>query len=368
MKELQISLKNPLIIVENFDEVRADLIEGLKDYEIEVTQENLAEAKRMATDLNTLSKVIGQARITKSKEFSIPIAEFQAQAKELEDLAQVSREKILSQVKVFEDKTLLVCGELVTAYLEECWNNLEIRNEYRVSDATGLIKISNLTPGGALTKSARESAQGLAQQDRIAQDRVDGRISKLEAECFKAGLSTPLQAAHVEKWLDESDAIYNANLEKLIRIEVAREAYQKAAIIEQERAKIRAEEQTKAKIEAEAKAKIEREERERAQVEAAEKAKIEREAKTTIEKEKPSTPIEKLAEAIKDVPPGKPASKPTHAKSEADRVTDKIPLIVAVTFGIQATPGYSEDKIKGWFRLHIGEKIIGDLLSITVSE
>ncbi len=62
------------VINTNFGELKAQLADGLKKYDIEVTAENLPEAKTMATDLNKLSKVLAtvrkeeQARIRQEEE------------------------------------------------------------------------------------------------------------------------------------------------------------------------------------------------------------------------------------------------------------------------------------------------------------
>src|SRR3990172_1205459 len=97
MKDLIISGFTPISIITNFAEVKAEMVEGLKKYEIEVTQENLKAAKEMAADLNSLTKTISRTRIDKSKEFTGPISEFERQAKELETLAQSSRENDVKQ-------------------------------------------------------------------------------------------------------------------------------------------------------------------------------------------------------------------------------------------------------------------------------
>ena len=51
MNELQITII-PAQISANLEEIKADLLENLKQYDIEVTIETLPEAKKMATDLN----------------------------------------------------------------------------------------------------------------------------------------------------------------------------------------------------------------------------------------------------------------------------------------------------------------------------
>lgn len=57
MNELQVTII-PAQISANLAEIKAELLENLKQYDIEVTIETLPEAKKMATDLNKLADVV----------------------------------------------------------------------------------------------------------------------------------------------------------------------------------------------------------------------------------------------------------------------------------------------------------------------
>src|SRR5574344_2241199 len=102
MNELTVNII-PAQISANLTELKADLLENLKAYDIEVTIETLPEAKKMATDLNKLAGEIDKRRKDVKKELNAPADAFNAQAVELATLILNSREKILKQVAVFED-------------------------------------------------------------------------------------------------------------------------------------------------------------------------------------------------------------------------------------------------------------------------
>lgn len=56
--ELQITHTTLPQIISNYNEMKFYLVENLKQYEIDVTQTNLPQAKKMATELNMLVKHI----------------------------------------------------------------------------------------------------------------------------------------------------------------------------------------------------------------------------------------------------------------------------------------------------------------------
>ena len=129
MNELQITATLPTI-TGNFEEVKIKLSEGLKLYEIGVTADNLKDANAMATELNKLSGELDKLRKEKVKEVSAPIKEFEDKVKELVGMCQDSRQKILEQVKVFEDAERAKCLELLKNEASEIWAKLGIRDEF----------------------------------------------------------------------------------------------------------------------------------------------------------------------------------------------------------------------------------------------
>ena len=254
--DLIVSNYQPLSFTANFEIVEAEITKELEKYNIEVNQENLQQAKKMAADLNFKSKTMETTRKEKTREFSKPIDDFESKVKRLVNLTLEAREKILSQIKKFDEKTLEICKDLMKVHLLETYEKLEVEEQYRTGDITPLIGLSQLNPGGSLKKSAKESIEGLAQQGRMAMDRVNGRIAQLENESRKAGLETPLNIEIVRPYLQETDAFYAKKLQQLIKVQVHSQEQAKKKVLEAEREKIRLEEKAKsdAKLEEERKA------------------------------------------------------------------------------------------------------------------
>ncbi|OPZ80808.1 MAG: hypothetical protein BWY75_03702 [bacterium ADurb.Bin425] len=142
----------PVAITGNFEEIKAELIENLKTFEIAVTDENLAEAKKMATDLNKLAKQIDDVRKAKATEFKAPVVAFEAKVKELTTLILEGRAKIITQTEVYENKVRELCKKLLTEELTRLYEALAVSPEYRTANIDKLAISSNLTGGMKLAR------------------------------------------------------------------------------------------------------------------------------------------------------------------------------------------------------------------------
>jgi hypothetical protein len=247
MNDLQVNII-PAQISANLAEIKADLLENLKQYDIEVTIETLPEAKKMATDLNKLAGEIDKRRKDVKKELSAPVDSFNAQAVELAKLILDSREKILKQVAVFEDKQREHCKKLLQNELDTLYLENEVVKEYQTGNIEKLAILSNLTDKAKLTKAALEKVADMVKADKSVQDMVESRKANLSAITERAGIVGGIYDKLIEPFIREPEAIYTAKLNELID-----------GIIKQQKAaedRIRAEAERKAKEEAE---KIERE-------------------------------------------------------------------------------------------------------------
>lgn len=263
--ELIVTLENPLVINSNFAAIQARLNEELKKYEIEVTEETLPEAKKSMAELGAMAKEIDRRRIDFAKAMKVPITAWEAEAKKLSEATMAAREKIAAQTKIFDDKTRERCQKLMLEHLLSEYVRLEVRPEYQRGDVAPLVGISGVVKSG-LAKAARESVEGLAMQGRLMQEKADGRMARVEADCRAAGVE-PLERPHVASFIDADDRTFSTNLNKMIQTELTRAT---AA-----REKIQKEEFAKAKALAEEEARIQREKenRERAILEQQEKEK-----------------------------------------------------------------------------------------------
>ena len=247
MNDLTVTIQ-PAQISANLAEIKADLLENLKQYDIEVTIETLPEAKKMATDLNKLAGEIDKRRKDVKKELSAPVDAFNAQAVELATLILNSREKILKQVAVFEDKQREHCKRLLQNELDTLYIEHEVTKEYQTGNIEKMAILSNLTEKAKLTKAALEKVAEMVKADKSVQDMVESRKANLSAITERAGLFGGISDALIMPFIREPEAIYTTRLNQIIDAEIKR---QKAT---EER--IKAEAERKAKEEAE---RIERE-------------------------------------------------------------------------------------------------------------
>ena len=215
MNELTVTII-PAQISANLAEIKAELLENLKSYDIEVSIETLPEAKKMATDLNKLAKEIDTRRKDVKKELSAPVDVFNAQAVELAKMILDAREKILKQVAVFEDKQKAHCLKLLQNELDTLYLENEVTKEYQTGNIEKLAILSNLTDKAKLTKSAIEKVAEMVKADKAMQDMVESRKANLSAITERAGIVGGIYDKLIEPFIKEPEAIYTAKLNELI--------------------------------------------------------------------------------------------------------------------------------------------------------
>jgi hypothetical protein len=222
MNELTVNII-PAQISANLAEIKADLLENLKQYDIEVTIETLPEAKKMATDLNKLAKEIDTRRKDVKKELNAPADAFNTQAVELATLILNSREKILKQVATFEDKQREHCKKLLQNELDALYLENEVTKEYQTGNIEKLAILSNLTDKAKLTKAALEKVADMVKADKSVQDMVESRKVNLSAITERAGLFGGISDALIMPFIREPEAIYTAKLNQIIDTEIKRQ-------------------------------------------------------------------------------------------------------------------------------------------------
>jgi len=221
MKEIVISSTLP-VINGNFDEIKAELTEQLKQFDLIVDESSVKTAKSMATQINKLSKEIDDLRKKEIAKLSAPLKEFEAKMKELKNLCQDSRQNLISQVKVFEDKKRDRVLELLTILKSEVEAKYGIKEGFEIEIPFDLAILSNLTKNG-LSKKARDEIEARVLAKKRLQEKIDTRLLTLEAICFKSGLNTPLTRENINHFLMvDSDDEYLDKLTSLIHNELRR--------------------------------------------------------------------------------------------------------------------------------------------------
>jgi hypothetical protein len=211
-----------IVITDNFEQLKAGLIEQIKLYEIEVTDDNLADAKKMATELNKLSTTINRIKIDKAKEFAAPIEEFKKKAAELIDIVQSGREKILKQIEAFDLRVIRMVTSLLADERINLFEAMAVKPDFQTAKIEPLAIKSNLTAGGQLTKAAKDKLAEMVAADRAMQEPVDSRFANLQAIAERAGLIS-LPESLVATFVREPEAIYSEKLNKLIDAEIKRQ-------------------------------------------------------------------------------------------------------------------------------------------------
>lgn len=222
MKELSISSILPAISG-NFEEVKAELQQQLKQFDLIVDADSVKTAKAMATQINKLSKEIDDLRKKEVEKLYAPLKEFEDKMKELKNLCQDSRQNLLSQVKVYDDKKLTEVQKLLLKELQNKYAHYGVRPEFQTIKVDDLVILSNLTQGGALAEKARDVIDERVNKSKKLQEQIDTRLLTLEAICFKGGLQAPLTRQNIESFLYEiDDDVYLEKLTSLIANEVDR--------------------------------------------------------------------------------------------------------------------------------------------------
>lgn len=218
----------------NFEEIRGKLAESLKHYEISVTDENLAQAKAMATELNKMAGEFDRRRKDVEAEVTKPIKAFKDQVDSLIAMCKSGREAILKQVAVFEEQKRQQVLDLLVVELDRAKEDAGINAEIGIQD---LVILSNMTPSGSLTKAARDAIQNRVDKVLAQKNLELARVAKAESESLKAGLE-PFTESQVAMILGLPD--FDQRLEKMIAQELDRQK--------------RIEDVARAKVEAEQKA------------------------------------------------------------------------------------------------------------------
>lgn len=222
--ETNIQIRNtPALVEVNFEALKERLEAELAHYEIVVTADTVADAKKLATELNATKKVIDDRRKAEVAKASEPIRKFDEQMKDLVIMCAAGRQKILDQVSRFEDEVRDLCGGLLVDARLALWQKHGVDVEFQSAQISDLKKTSNVTAKGNLTKAAKDEVEKRVLADKALQELTDRRLMELENRSYKAGLKAPLTRTHVESFLYESNEIYTERLDRLIAIEIERQ-------------------------------------------------------------------------------------------------------------------------------------------------
>ena len=233
------------VLTANFAKVKKWLEGELKKYDIVVTIDTVKGAKELSTDINKFAAEIDRRRKEEVAAASAPIRDFDDKMKELVTMCKDGRQKLISQVTIFEDETRKKCRGLLSDALGRLWGEYQVKVEFYKAGFDDLILISNVTATGSLTKTAMDKLTGRVKDDKALQDRTERRLLELENRCYKAGLAAPLSRQHVESFLFDSDDMYAQRLQRLLDVEIERQKEAERRILAQAEQKRKQEEAAK---------------------------------------------------------------------------------------------------------------------------
>lgn len=213
----------PAILTVDFDKLKGELEEELKQYDIVVTSDTVKGAKELATKLNKTAGAIDTRRKELVAEASEPIKAFDTGMKELVQLCKDGRTKITEQVATFEDEVKDKVRELLQAHLVSQYDAFDIEEEFRTIQTDDLVILSNITGKGNLAASGRNAVIERVVATQKLQLKVKERLLRLASNSYGAGLEAPLTRVHVDHFLFEDDEVYNDKLQQLIEAEFERQ-------------------------------------------------------------------------------------------------------------------------------------------------
>jgi len=183
MNYLEIKVVAPKIVA-NFDEFKNGLEVYTKKFEIEVTSENIKEAKESGANLNKLKANIKSEAKKYLLQVEAPIKEFKMKLKEIENLLDAKRLKIVDGISFFEDAKRLEHSQKMKDYINEKLAEVELRHEFR-NFMLPAASVSGLTSKGDLTKKFKDEIDDLIknaiEKQRLADIEIENKRLRDEA-------------------------------------------------------------------------------------------------------------------------------------------------------------------------------------------
>jgi hypothetical protein len=225
------------VVSANFSEMRGLIAQVVENHLSLVTPETIGDSKALIADFRKTSKALAAAWKEKRIVAITDIMAADAQVKELCALLDDGANDMAEQVKKLEEEVKQACLSMLLSLREALWREKAVRNEFCTATVDDLVKLGSLnTKRDDLTKAAKEAVLMRVNADLANQTKIDGRLTKVEAECLKADI-TPFSMAAVVHFLYADD--FDTHLKALIDAEIAR----RVAAEEKLRAKLEAEKQ-----------------------------------------------------------------------------------------------------------------------------
>lgn len=219
------------VVSANFSEMRGLIIKTVDDHKALVTPETIPDSKKLAADFRKTAKALAAAWKEKRTASISDVLAADAQVKELCALLEDGANDITQQIAVIEDEVKKTCLSFLLSLREAYWREKEVRSEFCNANVDDLVKLGSLNAKRTdLSNPAKQAVKDRTDADLAMQTKIDGRLTKLEAECLKADINPPLSYAAVANFLYKDD--YDAHLKALIEGEVSRKEAAEARLRE----------------------------------------------------------------------------------------------------------------------------------------
>ena len=203
--ELVVNYKEQILDT-NFDEIKAEVVNLVEKYSIEVTDENVAEAKKVMANFNKVKTEIGNKFKTYIADLSKPIDELKSQKKEIETIIDDGRSKIADEVAKFEVSRLNLAKEKIAEFINlECEKREISPNLINPSE---FVKLTAITANGTLTKATKTE--------------IEARLNAIENEILKAKQEAEAKRQEAERIANEARLKAQAEAEARIQAEQER--------------------------------------------------------------------------------------------------------------------------------------------------
>lgn len=214
----------------NFEELKAEASRQVEKYSINVTEENIPEAKKVMANFNKVKTEIGERYKFYIDKISAPVNQLKAEKKEIEAIITDGRQKIADGVANFENAKLEAIAARIAEYTKTLCDEKGLNFErLNISD---LIKLSAVTSAGALAKATKDAIEAkrqaleneilqakIAEQEKAARDAEIAAQARREAEERAAIEKAELEAKAAQR---EAELLARAEKEKQEAIERAK--------------------------------------------------------------------------------------------------------------------------------------------------
>lgn len=214
----------------NFEELKAEASRQVEKYSINVTEENIPEAKKVMANFNKVKTEIGERYKFYIDKISAPVNQLKAEKKEIEAIITDGRQKIADGVANFENAKLEIIAARIAEYTKALCDEKGLNFE-RIN-TSDLIKLSAVTSAGTLAKATKDAIEvkiqsleneilqaKLAEQEKAARDAEIAAQARREAEERAAREKAELEAKAAQR---EAELLARAEREKQEAIDRAK--------------------------------------------------------------------------------------------------------------------------------------------------